>query len=209
MSGLLACGLRLFYNTYARRTAAARRRVERRYVGLFDKLGLSLLDRAKPTLKPVPTPEDPQAVCAPVTGLAMALADVSDPAFAEGMLGVGVGIRPDGDVAYAPVTGIVAADVKTRHALLIRSECGAEVLLHVGLDSVALRGAGFRQLVRKGDEVHAGQPVLCFDRSLMAERGLDDTVVVTVTNPDGFARVETCCAGTEVAAGAAVLRCVS
>ena len=182
--------------------------MERRYVGLFDKLGLSLMERVRPTLKPVPTPEDPQAVLAPVTGRPMALRDVADPAFAEGMLGVGVGIEPAGDVAYAPVSGVVAADVKTRHALLIRSECGAEVLLHVGLDSVKLRGEGFRQLVRKGDAVRAGQPVLSFDRALMAERGLDDTVVVTVTNPGDFARVEVCCEG-DVAAGAAVLRCVS
>ena len=182
--------------------------MERRYVGLFDKLGLTLIDRVRPTPKPVPTPEDPQAVLAPVTGHPIVLSDVSDPAFAEGMLGVGVGIAPAGDVAYAPVTGIVAADVKTKHALLIRAENGAEVLLHVGLDSVDLHGAGFRQLVHKGDEVRAGQPVLGFDRSLMAERGLDDTVVVTVTNPDDFASVEVCCEG-DVAAGATVLRCVS
>lgn len=178
-----------------------------RYVGLFDKLGRALAERAKPTLKPVPTPEDPQAVLAPVTGRAIALGDVGDPAFSGGMLGVGLGIAPAGDVAYAPVTGVVAAEVKTRHALLIRAEGGAEVLLHVGLDSVALRGAGFRQLVRKGDAVRAGEPVLGFDRSLMEARGLDDTVVVTVTNPDDFARVEVLPAE-GVAAGAAVMRCV-
>ena len=80
-----------------------------RYVGLFDKLGRALADRAKPTLKPVPTPEDPQAVLAPVTGRAIALGDVGDPAFSGGMLGVGLGIAPAGDVAYAPVTGVVAA----------------------------------------------------------------------------------------------------
>ena len=177
-------------------------------MGLFDKLGLSLLDRSRTNPKPVPTPEDPQAVLAPVAGRPIALEDVSDPAFAEGLLGVGVGIRPAGDVAYAPVSGTVEADVKTRHALLIKAESGAEVLLHVGLDSVSLRGEGFRQLVRKGDAVRAGQPVLGFDRSLMTSRGLDDTVVVTVTNPDDFSSVEVCCEG-DVAAGSAVLRCVS
>ena len=176
-------------------------------MGLFDKLGRSLGGRARQTLKPVPTPEDPQAVLAPVTGHSMALSDVGDPAFSGGMLGVGLGIAPAGDVAYAPVTGVVAAEVKTRHALLIRSEGGAEVLLHVGLDSVALRGAGFRQLVRKGDAVRAGEPVLGFDRSLMEARGLDDTVVVTVTNPDDFSRVEVLPAG-DVAAGSVVMRCV-
>ena len=189
-----------------RRCAA---RVERQYVGLFDKLGLSLLDRSRQTIKPVPTPEDPQAVCAPVAGRVMALDEVQDPAFAQGMLGVGVGIAPEGDVAYAPVDGTVVADIRTGHALLIRARSGAEVLLHVGLDSVALRGEGFDQLVHKGDEVRAGQPVLGFDRSLMSARGLDDTVVVTVTNSDDFASVAVASCGGEVRAGSAVLRCVS
>lgn len=180
--------------------------MERRYVGLFEKLGLSILDRSEPAIEPVPTPEDPQAVLAPVTGRLVALGDVSDPAFSRGMLGTGVGIKPEGDVAFSPVTGTVVAEVKSAHALLIKAQSGAEVLLHVGLDSVALHGAGFRQLVRKGDEVRAGVPVLRFDRDLMAERGLDDTVVVTVTNPEAFERVEPACAGDEVVAGAVVLR---
>ena len=178
-------------------------------MGLLGKLGSSLLDRSRSALEPVPAPEGPGDVCAPVAGRVVALADVADPAFSQGMLGVGAGVVPEGDVAYAPVTGTVAAEVKTRHALLVRSEEGAEVLLHVGLDSVALRGEGFRQLVRKGDAVRAGQPVLAFDRALMAERGLDDTVVVTVTNPGDFARVEVIAAtGDEVGAGAPLLRCV-
>ena len=177
-------------------------------MGLLGKLGSSLLDRSRSALEPVPAPEGPGDVCAPVAGRVVALADVADPAFSQGMLGVGAGVVPEGDVAYAPVTGTVVAEVKTRHALLVRSEEGAEVLLHVGLDSVALRGEGFRQLVRKGDAVRAGQPVLAFDRALMAERGLDDTVVVTVTNPDDFARVEVvAAAGDEVGAGAPLLRC--
>ena len=176
-------------------------------MGLFDKLGLSLLDRSRQTIKPVPTPEDPQAVCAPVAGRVMALDEVRDPAFAQGMLGVGVGIAPEGDVACAPVDGTVVADIKTGHALLIKARSGAEVLLHVGLDSVALRGEGFDQLVHKGDEVRAGQPVLSFDRSLMTTRGLDDTVVVTVTNTDDFSSVEVVACDFKVTAGAAVLRC--
>ena len=122
------------------------------------------------------------------------------------MLGVGVGIAPEGDVAYAPVSGVVTADVKTRHALLIRADDGAEVLLHVGIDSVALRGEGFRCLAEKGDEVRAGQPLISFDRALMAERGLDQTVVVTVSNSDAFEPVEVAAGEKRVAAGEAVLR---
>lgn len=176
-------------------------------MGLFDKLVLPLPGRAKPTLKPVPTPEDPQAVLAPVTGRLVALDEVADPAFAQGMLGRGVGIRAEGDVAYAPVSGVVAADVKTKHALLFRADNGAEVLLHVGLDSVTLRGAGFRTFVRKGERVSAGAPVMSFDRALMAERGLDDTVMLTVTNADDFSAVESVRAEGKVDAGSVVMRC--
>lgn len=175
-------------------------------MGLLKKLGLKLFVRPEPTVEPVSTPEDPQAVLAPVTGRLVALSDVRDPAFSQGMLGLGVGIRPEGDVAFSPVTGTVVAEVKSKHALLIKAQSGAEVLLHVGLDSVSLRGAGFSQLVSKGDEVRAGAPVLRFDRSLMADRGLDDTVVVTVTNPEAFERVEPASAGPEVTAGSVVLR---
>lgn len=180
-------------------------------MGLFDKLGASLAGRVGGRApEAVPASEDPGAVCAPVSGRVVALSELSDLAFARGMLGAGAGIRPaEGvDVAFSPVSGTVEADVRTRHALLVRSEGGAEVLLHVGLDSVALRGEGFRQLVRKGDAVRAGQPVLGFDRALMAARGLDDTVIVTVTNSDAFARVETFDAGAEVRAGATLLRCL-
>ena len=152
--------------------------------------------------------EDPQAVYAPVSGSVIALEQLPDPVFSQGMLGFGAGVAPEGDVAYAPVSGVVTAEVKTRHALLIKAECGAEVLLHVGLDSVALRGAGMRQLVRKGDTVRAGEPVLCFDRALMRERGLNDTVVVTVSNPEAFGEVLLAC-GPEVRAGAPLLRCVA
>lgn len=175
-------------------------------MGLFDKLSRTLPGARRQVPDAVTVAQDPQTVFAPVAGSVVALDAVADPAFAQGMLGRGVGIKAAGDVAFAPVSGTVVADVKTKHALLIRAECGAEVLLHVGLDSVRLRGAGFRTYVRKGDDVRAGQPVMSFDRSLMAERGLDDTVVVTVTNSDAFAAVEPVCAG-EVSAGSELLRC--
>lgn len=180
-------------------------------VGLFDKLGRVRLPLPPVATKRRPEPVlkgegDPRAIHAPVSGRVVALEDVGDPAFSQGMLGCGVGVRPEGDVAFSPVSGTVVADVKTKHALLIKGENGAEVLLHVGLDSVSLRGAGFDVFVRKGDHVRAGEPLMSFDRALMAERGLDDTVVLTVTNPEVFSRVEPVCAGGEVAAGAVVLR---
>lgn len=181
-------------------------------MGLFDKLshvrqGVSVM-RSRPAPAFVPG-GDPCAIHAPVSGRVVPLDAVGDPAFSQGMLGRGVGIKTEGDVAFSPVSGTVVADVKTGHALLIRGENGAEVLLHVGLDSVSLRGAGFSQLVRKGDHVRAGEPVIAFDRRLMVERGLDDTVLLTVTNPEAFSRVETVGTDGEVAAGAVVMRAES
>lgn len=165
-----------------------------------------MLDAAR-VKKPAAIAADdcPCTICAPVSGRVVPLKEVSDPVFSQGMLGRGLGISSDDDVAFAPVTGTVVADVRTRHALLFRTEAGAEVLLHVGVDSVRLRGRGFRPFVAKGDVVRAGEPVLGFDRELMEESGVDATVIVTVTNSDEFSLVELAC-GPEVAAGSAVLR---
>ena len=171
-------------------------------MGLLEKIGG--IRRAVPEALDVAAA--PGVAYAPVAGTVVPLAQVSDPAFAQGMLGAGMGVAPEGSVAYAPVSGMVMADVKTRHALLIKTPEGAEVLLHVGLDSVALQGEGFRCMAKKGDEVRAGQPLIAFDRALMAERGLDATVMVTVSNSDAFAPVEVVAGGEIVEAGEAVLR---
>lgn len=226
----MAATLQVFYNTVRRRRADAALAVYQepclvRHVGVcrhvrrggdpsVERLVLvGLLDKLSPLLRTaVPEPVrvsegDPQAICAPVSGQVVALEEVGDPAFSQGMLGRGFGIVTEGDVAFSPVSGTVMADVKTGHALLIRADSGAEVLLHVGLDSVRLNGSGFRTFAHKGDHVRAGQPLIAFDRRLMAERGLDDTVLVTVTNAEDLSCVEERTAsGGKVAAGAVVMR---
>lgn len=176
-------------------------------MGLLQAIGAGRA--AKPS--PVRASDDPGVVSAPVSGRVVSLERVGDPVFAQGMLGTGVGIRPCGEadgpaVAFSPVSGTVMADVKTRHALLVRTESGAEVLLHVGVDSVRLCGRGFRLFVGKGDQVRAGDPAISFDRGLLADSGIDDTVIVTVTNSDAFSRVSSAADDTLVAAGSALLR---
>ena len=146
----------------------------------------------------------PDTICAPLSGSLVQLKDVADPVFAQGMLGPGLGIAGEGDVAYAPVSGVVTAVISTGHAVAIKADDGAEVLLHVGVDTVALRGRGFRTLVEKGEHVSAGDPLIMFDRALIRESGLDDTVIVTITNPDEMGAVSTAC-GQDVSAGEALL----
>ena len=143
-------------------------------------------------------------VLAPVSGVRVELGNVSDPVFSQGLMGVGVGIVPRSDVVYAPVAGTVAATTKTNHAISLTSDGGVDVLVHVGVDTVMLRGAGFSRFVEKGDHVEAGTALITFDRSAVAEHGLDSTVIVTVLNSDAYPSVELLATG-PVAAGDVVM----
>lgn len=145
------------------------------------------------------------SICAPASGKVVALTEVKDPVFAQGMLGQGAAIRPAGNVAYAPVSGVVTAVVGSKHAVAISGDSGAQVLLHVGVDTVCLKGRGFTTYVEKGDRVRAGEAVISFDPEVIRGCGLDDTVIVTVTNSDEMGHVETACCQA-VAAGEPLLR---
>lgn len=143
-------------------------------------------------------------ILAPVSGITIGLGSIPDPIFSQGLMGAGVGIAPSSDVVYAPVSGTVAATTKTNHAVSLVSDDGAEVLVHIGMDTVMLHGEGFSRFVEKGDHVAAGAALVAFDRTLVAERGLDATVVVTVLNSDAYVSVRPLVDGS-VAAGAMLL----
>jgi len=143
-------------------------------------------------------------ILAPVGGVVRGLESISDPIFSQGLMGAGVGIAPSSDVAYAPVSGTVAATTKTNHAISLVSDDGAEVLVHIGMDTVMLHGEGFSRFVERGDHVIAGAALVAFDRALVAARGLDATVAVTVLNSDAYASVRALVDG-PVASGAALL----
>lgn len=172
-------------------------------MALFDSRGAS--NTGKPSFDEG-FPNTPYAICAPVTGRVVSLKEVPDPAFSEGMLGEGLGFEAAESVVLAPVTGTVVADVKTQHALLIKNEVGVEVLVHVGVDTVSLKGNGFKALVEKGDHVKVGQPVIEFDDKLISEQGLDNTVILTVVNAESFSAVEPVLDKDVVEAGTVVLR---
>ena len=100
-------------------------------------------------------------VLSPVAGTAVALTEVPDPVFAEAMVGPGLAVQPsdEGPVdAVAPVAGVVAT--LHPHAFVVATEAGPAVLVHLGIDTVKLKGAGFTLHVAKGDQVTAGQPVI-------------------------------------------------
>lgn len=103
-------------------------------------------------------------------GWAMPLAEIDDPVFAGGVLGGGIGIDPTDGVLCAPCAGVVTMLHRAHHALTIRAECGAEILLHVGLDTVDLGGAGFTPHVAEGQSVAPGDKLIGFDLDLLARR---------------------------------------
>lgn len=122
-------------------------------------------------MAPGPTPGI--AILAPISGRIVAIEDVPDPVFAERMLGDGIAIQPSEGVAVAPVSGTLIVFHSAGHAFAIQEETsGIGVLVHVGLDTVDLKGRGFERLAEQGDVVRAGQTLLRFDLETIAAAGL-------------------------------------
>lgn len=123
----------------------------------------------------------------PLTGTVVALSAVADPVFSGGVLGDGVAITPTSGSVRAPIAGIVTSLLDSRHAVGITTDEGAEVLVHVGIDTVKLDGAPFVAHVAQGDRVEAGQLLLDADLDAIVAAGYDITTPVVITNSDRFA----------------------
>ena len=121
---------------------------------------------------------------APVAGKYIPLKEINDGVFSEGMLGQGCGIIPEGTVIISPVNGEVISVAESLHAVGIKSDDGAEILIHIGLDTVAMKGKGFKPLVKEGDRVKAGQKVLSFDIGAIIAAGHPTTSALIITNTD-------------------------
>jgi phosphocarrier protein FPr/phosphocarrier protein len=124
---------------------------------------------------------------APIKGWVAPLEEVPDPVFAERLLGDGLAIDPTGATVHAPCDGVVAS--VARHAVTLRAANGAEILIHIGLETVALHGQGFVTHVREGKLVKAGEPLITFDLDFLASKAKSLISPVIVTNGDAFAIV--------------------
>jgi len=131
----------------------------------------------------------PGAVYAPVSGSAFPSEEIPDETFAAGVLGRGVGINPTEGVIVAPFDGEISSVTDTRHAVGVTSPDGMELLIHVGVDTVAMGGDGFQCFVQEGQKVKAGETLIAFDREKIARAGHPDCVVVLVTNSDDYAEL--------------------
>jgi PTS system beta-glucosides-specific IIC component len=128
---------------------------------------------------------------APVKGQLEDISKVADPTFASGVMGKGIAIVPSEGKIFAPEDGVVTAIFDTHHAIGLHLNNDADVLIHVGIDTVEMKGKGFKQLVQKGDKVTAGQELLDFNIDEIKKNGYDPTVVMIVTNSKDFLEVLT------------------
>lgn len=127
-----------------------------------------------------------KALFAPVKGNVISREAIPDATFASGVLGDGVGIEPEEGIVTAPFDGEISTVAETRHAVGVSGPCGMEVLIHVGIDTVAMKGDGFEVFVSEGDKVKAGQKLMSFDISKIKEAGYSTTTAVLLTNSDEY-----------------------
>lgn len=125
-------------------------------------------------------------ISSPVAGQVIPLAEVRDEVFSSGLVGNGVGIIPEEDVLVASEDGEIIMVFETQHALGLKTTTGAEILFHIGIDTVQLNGEGFTTFVKQGDQVQKGQKLITFNRRLIKEKGYDDTVICVITNQDKY-----------------------
>ena len=141
---------------------------------------------------------------APAKGKAVSLKEVSDPTFSEGILGDGVAVIPSEGKIYAPADGTIGMVFDTLHAISLTTDFGAEVLIHVGLDTVQLKGEGFEGHVKAGDTVKKGDLLLTVDLEKVKAAGYDIITPMLICNTADYAAV-TAQADKEVNAGDDVL----
>ena len=150
-----------------------------------------------PAVAPAPAPAAKDTVLsACLNGTVVPLADVKDEAFASGVLGDGIAIEPSDGELVAPADGEISSTFETHHAVGMTTADGAELLMHIGIDTVKLGGKHFTYLVNEGDKVKKGQPLIRFELEAIKAEGYPVTTPVIVCNTDDYAAVAAKASGT-------------
>ena len=157
--------------------------------------------------EPAPAPAaktDDKTIYSPLEGEIRVLSEIEDPVFSSEALGKGCAIEPTKGEVVAPFDGTIEQVADTNHAVGMMGDNGVEVLIHVGMDTVELKGKGYEPKVKVGDKVKKGQLLLKFDMAAISAAGYKLTTPVVVTNTDDFASVEPAATG-KVTQGQAVV----
>ncbi len=127
---------------------------------------------------------------APVDGKAVPVSQVSDPTFADEILGKGLAIKPSSNTVYSPCDGTIDLMFDTGHAVNLVSDSGIEILIHIGLDTVSLKGKHFKTLKNTGDKVRKGDPLIEFEKDEIAKEGFDTIIPIIICNTDSYSEVK-------------------
>lgn len=125
-----------------------------------------------------------------MSGELIPLREVKDEVFSSGMLGDGIAVEPTDGKVFAPCSGVVGHIFDTHHAINIISDFGAEILLHIGLDTVKLKGKGFDVKVKEGDRINKGDLICVFDPQIIKGAGLKTTTPMVITNSGDYSKIE-------------------
>ena len=145
-------------------------------MGLFDKLKSLVSDDKKDT--------GTIEIIAPLSGEIVNIEDVPDVVFAEKIVGDGIAIKPTGNKMVAPVDGTIGKILETNHAFSIESDSGVELFVHFGIDTVELKGEGFKRIAEDGQRVKVGDTVIEFDLPLLEEKAKSTLTPVVISNMD-------------------------
>ncbi|MCF0240845.1 MAG: PTS beta-glucoside transporter subunit IIBCA [Streptococcus gallolyticus] len=159
---------------------------------------------AEVVAEPAQTGVSAETIVSSLAGETVALTSVNDPVFSSEAMGKGIAVKPSGNTVYSPVDGTVQIAFETGHAYGLKSDNGAEVLIHIGIDTVSMNGEGFAQKVTANQKVKKGDVLGTFDTAAIAAAGLDDTTMIIVTNTADYSEVTPVAEGT-VAEGADLL----
>ncbi|WP_346971191.1 beta-glucoside-specific PTS transporter subunit IIABC [Clostridium paraputrificum] len=153
------------------------------FIGFEDEVNE---DEAVEEISDVKALKNKISIKSPVKGEAVPLSQVDDPTFAEEIMGKGIAIIPTEDEIFSPINGTVSLVFNTKHAIGLKTEDGAEVLIHIGLDTVKLNGEHFTTFVKSGDKVKVGDKLVEFDREAINNKGYDIITPIIITNSSDY-----------------------
>lgn len=163
--------------------------------GTIKVSNVTLEDKKETETNPSKNNVKEEILTSPIKGKVITLEEVADGVFSEKMLGEGLAIIPEGTSAYAPCDCTIDSVAETKHAINMVAENGAEILLHIGLDTIHLKGAPFDVKVKEGDKVKRGDLLMNFDVKAIKEAGYPIVSPFIVTNSDDYSSVEVLASG--------------
>lgn len=118
----------------------------------------------------------------PISGKCISITEVDDEVFSKKLMGDGFAIIPSENTVYSPLNGVVSVCFPTKHAIGIKSDSGIELLIHIGIDTVELKGEGFITHVKQGDKINQGDKLVEIDLAMIKSKGYDNVVIIVFPN---------------------------